>query len=131
MTAIKTPEQIKMNNSITVDQIKDIVHEARIAAYAAAQTYFMDVMDGRDAGACGFAWVNIYDADGNKIKGNTKLGRTFKAAGVDTDWRGILQIWNPSGYPCQNIDTLEAGARAAAEIFKRHGFVAYSGSRLD
>jgi hypothetical protein len=131
MTAIKTPEQIKMNNSITVDQIKDIVVEAREAAYKAASTYFNDVLGGEDQFACGFAWVNIYDADGNKIKGNTKLGRTFKAAGVDTDWRGILQIGKPSGFPCQNIDTLEAGARAAAKVFDNYGFTAYAGSRLD
>jgi hypothetical protein len=31
----------------------------------------------------------------------------------------------------QNIDTLEAGAEAAAKVFEKYGFQAYAGSRLD
>jgi hypothetical protein len=31
----------------------------------------------------------------------------------------------------QNIDTLEAGAEAAAKVFEKYGFRAYAGSRLD
>ena len=110
----------------SVEDIKNIVDEARVAAYAAAQTYFMDVMDGHDGGACGFAWMNIYG-----IKGNTRIGKRLKAAGIEQSWDKKYQIWNPSGYPVQNIDTLEAGARAAALVFKRYGFEAYAGSRLD
>ena len=130
MTAIKTPEQIRASN-FSVEEIQQIVAEARRAAYAAADTYFHDKLGGVDQYACGFAWVNIYDFAGVKIKGNTKLGRVFKAAGVRQDWTKTFQIWNPSNYGCQNIDTLEAGARAAAEVFKRYGFTAYAGSRLD
>jgi len=110
----------------TVEDIKDIVSQARTAAYAAAQTYFNDVLGGQDQYACGFAWVSIHG-----VKGNTKLGKNLKAAGVGQSWDRSFQIWNPSGYPVQNIDTLEAGARAAAEVFKRYGFEAYAGSRLD
>lgn len=120
MKAITTPEQINR-----------IIDEARIHAYAAAQDFFLNKMDGVDGGSCGFAWVNIYKYDGKDIKGNTKIGRALKAAGVEQDYRRKFQIWNPSGYPVQNIDTLEAGARAAAEVFKRYGFEAYMGSRLD
>jgi hypothetical protein len=40
-------------------------------------------------------------------------------------------MWNPSKFNCQNVDTLEAGADAAAAVFKSYGFTAYSGSRLD
>jgi len=109
----------------TVEDIKRIVDEACDAAYKAADTYENDVMQG-GWGACGFAWVNIYG-----IKGNTKIGRRMKLAGVGKDYTGALQIWNPSKYPTQNVDTLEAGARAAAEVFKRYGFTAYAGSRLD
>jgi len=29
------------------------------------------------------------------------------------------------------VDTLEAGARAAAGVFEKYGFEAYAGSRLD
>ena len=109
----------------TVEDIKRIVDEACDAAYKAADTYENDVMQG-GWGACGFAWVNIYG-----IKGNTKIGRRMKLAGVGKDYTGALQIWNPSKYPTQNVDTLEAGARAAADVFKRYGFTAYAGSRLD
>jgi hypothetical protein len=110
----------------SVDDIRQIVIEAKRAALAAADTYFNDVMDGRDQGACGFAWVELHG-----IKGNTKLGKNLKAAGVEQNWNRTFQIWNPASYPCQNIDTLEAGARAAAEVFKGYGFTAYAGSRLD
>ena len=109
----------------TVEDLQMIVAEAKRAAYAAADTYENDVMQG-GWGACGFAWMNIYG-----VKGNTKIGRRLKLAGVDQSWDKSFQIWNPSGYPTQNVDTLEAGARAAAEVFKRYGFEAYAGSRLD
>jgi hypothetical protein len=109
----------------TVEDIKRIVAEACDAAYKAADVYENDVMQG-GWGACGFAWVNIHG-----IKGNTKIGRRMKQAGIGQDWTKAFSIWNPSGYPTQNVDTLEAGARAAAEVFKRYGFTAYAGSRLD
>ena len=108
------------------EQIKDIVKEARQAAYEAAMKFYYDKLGGKDQFACGFAWVNIY-----KIKGNTALGRAFKAAGVKQDYTRAFQIWNPSGLPFQNVDTLEAGAEAAAEVFRKYGFEAYAGSRLD
>lgn len=110
----------------TVEQIKAIVAEAKEAAYAAATKFFQDKLGGVDQYACGFAWVNIYG-----IKGNTKLGRAMKAAGVRKDYTGAHQIWNPAQLGVQNIDTLEAGAYAAADVFKRYGFTAYAGSRLD
>jgi hypothetical protein len=108
-----------------VQDLQRIIEEAKDAAYKAADTYENDVMQGR-WGACGFAWMSI-----NYIKGNTKIGRRLKAAGIQQSWDKRFQIWNPSGYPTQNIDTLEAGARAAAEVFKRYGFDATAGSRLD
>lgn len=110
----------------TQDQINAIVFEARHEAGHAAAKYFQEKLGGQDRYACGFAWVNIQG-----IKGNTKLGRMLKAAGVKQDYTKVFQIWNPSGLPCQNIDTKEEGARAAAEVFKRYGFKAMAGSRLD
>jgi hypothetical protein len=32
---------------------------------------------------------------------------------------------------CQNMDTLEAGARAYAEVLGKYGFKAYAESRMD
>ena len=119
-----TPAQLA--EMYTPQDIQRIVDEACQAAYKAADTYFQDVLGGQDMYACGFAWVNIYG-----IKGNTKIGKRFALAGVRKDYTGALQIWNPSKYGCQNVDTLEAGARAAAKVLESYGFRAYAGSRLD
>lgn len=116
---------------LTPELMYDIVVEAKTAARHAASKFFAEVMDNTDAGSCGFAWVNIYTVDGKKIRANSKIGKALQAAGVGKDWTGAWQLWNPSKFPCQNIDTLEAGARAAADVFKKYGFEAYAGSRLD
>lgn len=110
----------------TVDQIKTIVAEARYEAYLAADKFFKEKLGGVDQYSCGFAWTDIFG-----IKGNTKLGKAFKEAGVRKSYTGSYQIWNPAGLGVQNIDTLEAGAEAAAKVFERYGFKAYAGSRLD
>ena len=113
---------------ITVNEqdIPRVVREAKEAAYSAALKYFTEVLGGRDQMACGFAWVDIYG-----VKGNTKMGKALAAAGVRKSYSKSLQLWNPSQFGCQNIDTLEKGAEAAAAVFKRYGFEAYAGSRLD
>lgn len=115
-----------MTITATPEQIPQIVEEAKNAAHQAARNYFHEVLGGRDQLACGFAWVNIY-----KVKGNTKIGRALKECGIRPSYTGGLQMWNPSNFGCQNVDTLEKGAEAAAEVFKRYGFEAYAGSRLD
>lgn len=116
---------------LTVDTIKDIVEEAKAEAYKASDKFFQEKLGGKDMYACGFAWVEIYTYNGVKIRGNSKIGRAMKAAGINQDWQRVFQIWNPSKYGCQNVDTLEAGARAAADVFRKYGFEAYAGSRLD
>ncbi len=110
----------------TPEQIPQIVEEAKAAAYQAARKYFDEVLGGQDRYACGFAWVTIY-----KIKGNTRIGRALKECNIRPSYSGGLQMWNPSNFGCQNIDTLERGAEAAAAVFKKYGFEAYAGSRLD
>lgn len=116
---------------MTYEKLDAIIDEAFRAAQAAAAKYFQEKLGGRDQYACGFAWLNIYEYQGKPIKGNTKLGKLMKQAGIRQDYSRTFQIWNPSKFPCQNVDTLEAGAEAAAEVFKKHGFTAYAGSRLD
>ncbi len=106
--------------------------EFETAARDAAQKFFQERLGGRDQYACGFAWVNVVP----KHKGNTRDGKaerkTLEALGFRKDWTGKeYQIWNPSNHNCQNVDTKEAGARAAAEVLRKHGFDAYAGSRLD
>lgn len=100
------------------------------AARKAADEMFAKI--GGDRYACGFAWTTIYP----KHKGNTKDGRaerkTLEEMGFRKDWTGkAYEYWNPSGHGCQNVDTKEAGARAAADVLRKYGFDAYAGSRLD
>ena len=107
-------------------QVNTIVNEAKQAAREAAEKFFQEKLGGVDQYSCGFAWVDIFG-----VKGNTRLGKAFKAAGIRKSYTGSYQIWNPSDMAVQNIDTLEAGAEAAAKVFERYGFKAYAGSRLD
>ena len=109
--------------NFTQEQVNAIVQEARAEAHTAAKAALAQYGD-RDA--CGFAWTNIYG-----VKGNTRIGKMLKAAGVRQDYTKAFQLWNPSGLGVQSIGILEAGAHAAAGVFKRHGFEAYSGSRMD
>lgn len=96
MTCTNHKEEHKMH-----DQIPAIVKEAREAAHKAASKYFNDVLGGRDALLCGFAYVYICD-----IKGNTKVGKALAAEGIKKGYSGAFEMYHPSGFPCQNIDTL-------------------------
>lgn len=115
----------------TVQQVKDIIAEATQAATDAATLYFHSKLNGQDQFACGFAWVNIWELDGQKIKGNTKVGKILKEAGIRQDYTKAFQLWNPSGLPVQNVDCKEVGAEACAKVLEKYGFTAYAGSRLD
>ena len=111
----------------TIEEVRAIVAEAKAEARKAADEFFQTKLGGQDQYACGFAWVDIYG-----IKGNTKLGRVLKAAGIErSDYKKCFSIWNPSEHGAQNIDTKEAGAYAAQKVFEKYGFRAYAGSRLD
>ncbi len=112
-----------MTANLTQAQVNAIVAEAFQEARKAAQEALARYGD-RDA--CGFAWTNIY-----KVKGNTKLGKMLKAAGVRQSYDRSFQLWNPSGLPVQSMGILEAGADAAAQVFRKYGFEAYAGSRMD
>lgn len=116
---------------ITVNTIHQMIREAKEAAYEAAEQFESTHFPNGGWGPCGFAWTTLYEFQGKRIKGNTKIGRLLKKAGIDQNWQRTFEIWNPSGYPTQNVDTLEAGARAAADVFKKYGFEASAGSRLD
>jgi hypothetical protein len=117
---------MSMPNQVTPEMIPQIVAEAQQAARAAAAKFFQEELDGQDQYSCGFAWVEIYG-----VKGNTRLGKALAAQGIRKSYYGGLEMWNPSKFPCQNVDTLAKGAVAAAAVFKKYGFTAYAGSRLD
>lgn len=107
----------------TQEQINTIVAEAMQAAQQAAAAFHAQY---GDCDACGFAWTNI-----RGVRGNTRLGRMLKAAGVRQDYTKTFQIWNPSKFPTQSMNILEAGADAATQVFRKYGFEASTGSRMD
>ena len=110
--------------TLTQAHVTDIVAEAQAAARQAALDHIRQ--HGEDW-YCGFAWVNIY-----QVKGNTKLGKMLKAAGVKQDYTKAFQIWNPSGHGTQSMSVKEAGAYAAAEVLtQKLGVKAYGSSRAD
>lgn len=112
--------------TLTLTALQAIIAEAKTAATQAANDYFQTELKGQDQFPCGFAWIEFFD-----IKGNTKLGRLMKQAGIDQNYNRRFQIWNPSESMVQNVDCLEAGAQAAADVFRKHGFHVYANSRLD
>lgn len=121
-----------MTTTYTVEvTLDDVVAQAVQEAKNAAADYFENQLGGVDQYACGFAWVNIWGYEGKKIRANSKMGKALQALGFRKNYDGAFQMWNPSKFPCQNVDTLEAGAYAAARVLKSAGFEAYAGSRLD
>ena len=109
----------------TVNEIKAIIAEATQAGRnAAADAYERN--GNTDWDACGFAWVNIWG-----VKGNTKLGKALKAAGIQQDYTRAFSIWGGQFYSGQSISIKEAACSAARDVFKRYGFDATVGSRLD
>ena len=115
--------QPKALNDYTVEDIRNIITLAKTEARGAAEQH---IKEHGEQWYCGFAWVNIWD-----IKGNTKLGKRMKAAGLDKDYTGAYSIWNPSSLGTQCMSTKEAGASAAAGVFKAYGFKCSAGSRAD
>jgi hypothetical protein len=110
---------------MAIDNIESVHNEATAAAEAAASKFFNEKLGGRDQYACGFAWVTVNE------KASTRLGRALKSIGFRRAYNGGLQLWNPSHFPCQNVDTLEHGAVAYASVLKKYGIDAYADSRLD
>jgi len=108
------------------EMIPQIHTEAETAAQVAARKFFTEKLGGVDQYACGFAWVTVHN-----VRSNSKVGKALQAVGFRKAYGGGLQLWNPSKFPCQNVDTLEHGAVAYATVLKQYGIEAYAGSRLD
>jgi hypothetical protein len=109
----------------------DIVIEAMGFAQRAGYEFLNKHFEGRDGGACGFGWVEIYDDEGNKIRKNSKLGKALAQRGIEKNWDGVHYVWNPGAMGCQSVDAKRAAADAYAAVFKQHGFKAYGCDRLD
>ena len=115
MTATFDTVKVQMAHALAL-------HEAKHAAYGFAHKHF----GGKDGGACGFAWVNIY-----KVRKNSKLGKALEEVGFRKSYDGSFQLWN-KWWPGQSVDAADAGATAYAETMRRElGLDFYAGSRLD
>ena len=112
--------------NVNPEQIIAIHNEATAAAQKAAQDYFKNTLNNKDQFPCGFSWVKIYD-----VKLNTKLGKAMAAVGFEKAWNKGIELWNPSKFNCQNVDTLYAGSRAYAAVFESYGFKVFADSRWD
>ena len=100
--------------------------KAMSAAQLASQAFSDKHFGGRDGGACGFAWVNVY-----KVRSNSKLGKALCEVGFRKGYSGGLQLWN-HWWNGQSVDAAEHGATAYAQVIAQElNLEAYSGSRLD
>lgn len=114
----------------SVDDLRVIFSRAQARAQSASEQVYHQLGSTDHVGACGFAWVDITHFEGKPIKGNTKIGRALKAAGIDQNWNRTFSQWC-NWYAGQSVDIKEAGAREFARVLEGYGFEARAGSRLD
>ena len=98
---------------LTEATVQLAIHTAMNEAYQAADAYFKNKMNGVDQFPCGFAWIYT------QAHGNSKIVQLLKKNGFYRQHAGGYALWNPSGYPVQNVDCLYAGAFAAADTLSR------------
>ncbi len=116
--------KVKNLNDYSVEEIVGIIEEAKSEGHKAAMAFAGKY--GNDYGCCGFSWVDIYD-----VKGNTKLGKKLKAAGIEQNYTRRFSMWNPSGAMTQSMSMKEEGDRVVADVLTKYGFKAYAHSRMD
>lgn len=112
--------------NIDLERFKVVHAEAVVLAKQAGQAKLDSI--GGDRGSCGFAWVNVYE-----VRKNSKLGKVLQELGYQKDYSGAMNLWNPSGLGCQNIDAKESGAIHYVRHMQLNfpQLTMYSGSRLD
>jgi hypothetical protein len=108
-----------------LEAVQNACNEAAQQARTAAKEFLQKHGD-RDC--CGFAWVNVWG-----VRSNSKMGKALQAAGFRKDYTGSLQLWNPSKFPTQSLNILEAGAEAYAQVLREKLGLekVYAGSRMD
>lgn len=114
-----------------LSRLNEVLETARVAAQEAGQKYLDETLNGSDWDTCGFAWVNIYEYEGKKLDGRSKMGRLMKKAGVNQYYTRAFRVWNPGKIPAQSITVAEKGCDAYVEVLRENGFTAYTGSRMD
>ena len=101
-----------------------IKNEAEVAANLAQATF---LQQHGEMNYCGFAWVNVYVE-----RTNSKAAKELLSIGFKKDYvPKRLNLWSPGNYKGQCMATLEAGARAYADVLNKYGIRAYAGSRPD
>ena len=97
------------------------------AAQKAARAFADQYMGGRDGGACGFSWVNVYG-----VRSNSKVGKALGEVGFRKSYGGGLRLSN-KWWMGQSVDAGEAGAYEYAKVLKEELGLdkVYGGSRLD
>ena len=113
--------------------MNDIHTEATNAAKTAVAKYLDDwnaKTGGNQYGEpmyCGFAWVDVA-----VTRTNSKEAKALESVGFRSSYRPkTMQLWDPAQHAGQSMDCKEVGARAYAEVLRKHGFEAYMGSRAD
>ena len=120
------------NLPVTAQELKAAIEAGKSEAFEAYQKG--EIVDGC---TCGFAWLNVYDADYKTIRSNGKLGKLLEEVGFDfdKDYPRIRKLWNPSKLPIQSVNGLEKGAHIVLKHVKplldELGLVCTVGSRLD
>jgi len=116
---------------VDIIKLTAVLAEARVRASIACHDYYENHLGGHDQFPCGFAWVEIHEYDGVRIRGNTRVGKRLAECGLYQSHSRVFTMWDPGNYPVQNVDCKIAGCEAAAEVLRGYGFTCYVGSRWD
>jgi len=115
---------------VTAQELKAAIEAGKSEAFEAYQKG--EITDGC---ACGFAWLNVYNADYKTIRTNGKLGKLLEEAGLDRDYRKIYMLWNPAKLPIQSINGLEKGTHIVLKhvkpLFDKLGLKCTVAGRID
>lgn len=105
--------------------------EARAAAVAAAKAENARLGPENTRGLdCGFAWVDFMPARGPFVAFLKVTGRGYKRTWGGGGWEVMASQFHDEKTQSVSVDV--AAARAAAEVFRKHGITeVYTGSRLD
>jgi len=127
---------LDMALAIDPNILERVIGVGQVEAEKAAKGFLNTYYNGIDGGSCGFAWVEVFEADGTrdkKIRANSKLAKLLESMGFNKDYTGAYSLWNPSNIVAQNVDAKFAGAKAFADIINSAalGLVAYACDRLD
>lgn len=91
-------------------------HEAALTAAQEASKWCLEnTFKGRDAGPCGFAWVETYS------DGRSRNAKLLKSLGFQKGWKPRhLILWNPGQIGVQSIDILVQGAWGYVHAMRPH-----------